>query len=99
MAALSLTPVEITRANDSDLKIIWQDGHVSVYDSRTLRLACPCASCVDELTGQARIIATTVPDDIRPMSVQLVGRYAIAIRWSDGHHTGIYPFELLRKVA
>ena len=28
--------------------------------------------------------------------IALVGRYAVRIRWSDGHSTGIYPFDRLR---
>ena len=33
------------------------------------------------------------------VGIQPVGRYAIQIRWSDGHDTGIYPFERLRRLA
>ena len=90
-------PIEIGRANQHDLKIIWQDGHESVFPARGLRLACPCASCVDEMTGEIRIIPSRIADDIRPLGVHLVGRYAISLDWSDGHRTGIYPFEFLRK--
>ena len=92
-------PKEITRANTNDLKIIWQDGHESVYRARELRLACPCAGCVDEVTGQRRITARAVPEDVKPLKIDLVGRYAISIQWSDLHRTGIYPFELLRKLG
>ena len=28
-----------------------------------------------------------------------MGRYAIGIDWSDGHNSGIYPFERLRELA
>lgn len=91
-------PVEIGRANQHDLKIIWQDGHTSVYPSRELRLRCPCAGCVDEVTGQVVLVEATVPEDVYPLKVELVGRYAITIGWSDSHHTGIYPFDLLRKM-
>lgn len=95
----SLIPVEIGRANQHDVKITWQDGHESVYPVRELRLACPCAGCLDEMTGQIRLIATSVPQDVHPLKIDLVGRYAITIQWSDGHSTGIYPFELLRKLC
>ena len=90
-------PREITRANQHDLKIIWRDGHESVYPARELRLKCPCAGCVDEFTGVVRLITSTIPDDVHPLKVELVGRYAITIPWSDGHRTGIYSFEMLRK--
>ena len=92
-------PIEIGRANQHDVKITWQDGHVSVYPARELRMSCPCAGCVDETTGAARIIETSVPQDVHPMKIELVGRYAISIQWSDGHNTGIYAFDRLRKMC
>ena len=97
MTAASMPmPVEIGRANQHDLKIIWYDGHISIYPARALRLACPCAGCVDEMTGVVRVIATSVPHDVHPLKIDLIGRYAISIQWSDGHQTGIYAFEYLR---
>ncbi len=93
------TPLEIGRANLFDLKVKWQDGHDSVYPARYLRLNCPCAGCVDEVTGERRLLAANVPDDVKPLGIQLVGRYAISIQWSDSHQTGIYAFEKLRKLC
>jgi len=93
------TPVEIGRANLFDIKVTWQDGHESIYPARHLRLNCPCAGCVDEVTGQRRMAAASVPEDVKPLGIQLVGRYAISIQWSDGHNTGIYAFEMLRKMC
>ena len=95
----TLPPVEIGRANLFDLKVKWQDGHESVYPAKTLRLACPCAGCVDEMTGERRVTAAGVPEDIKPLGIQLVGNYAISIQWSDDHRTGIYAFDLLRKLC
>jgi len=92
-------PIEIGRANQHDVKIRWQDGHESVYPARALRLACPCAGCVDEVTGVVRVVATSVPHDVHPLKIEPIGRYAITIHWSDGHHTGIYAFELLRTLC
>ncbi len=95
--AKSVVPIEIGRANQHDVKIRWQDGHESIYAARALRLACPCAACVDEVTGQLRLVERSVPQDVIPVKIELVGHYAITIHWSDGHHTGIYPFEMLRR--
>ena len=95
----AVMPVEIGRANLFDIKVKWQDGHESVYPARVLRLSCPCAGCVDEVTGERRVTAASVPADVKPLGLQLVGNYAITIQWSDGHATGIYAFELLRKLC
>jgi DUF971 family protein len=92
-------PVEIGRANVHDVRIRWQDGHESVYPARELRLACPCAACLDETTGVIRLISSSVPEGVQPLKIELTGRYAMTVHWSDGHHTGIYTFELLRKLC
>jgi DUF971 family protein len=94
-----LIPREIGKANERDVKITWQDGHVSVYPARPLRLSCPCAGCVDEVTGELRVDPAHIPQNVKPLNVELIGRYAISIHWSDGHQTGIYTFEQLRNIC
>ena len=94
-----ITPVQIQQAGARELSIRWSDGRESVYDVRDLRLACGCATCVDEWSGAERLDPASVPEDVRPLRIEPVGRYAIQIAWSDGHTTGIYPFERLRQLA
>ncbi|UCF81615.1 MAG: DUF971 domain-containing protein [Acidobacteriota bacterium] len=98
-AAEKLRPVEIGRADEHDIKIRWNNGTESVCRARRVRLACPCAGCVEEMTGAQRLDPASVPGDVRPLGIELVGRYAIQIRWSDGHSTGLYSFDLLRRLA
>lgn len=93
------TPTEIGQAGPRALRILWSDGHESRYDVRALRLACGCAHCVDEWTGENRLDPSTVPEDVHPQRIEPVGRYAIQIAWSDGHSAGIYPFERLRALG
>lgn len=95
MAGRNVVPVGIRRTG-AGLEIRWDtDGHLGVYPARALRLACPCAGCVEEMTNRPLLDPATVPDDIAPVAVELVGAYAIRVRWSDGHATGLYTFELL----
>lgn len=93
---MNTTPVEIRRVEDRELHILWADGHKTVFTNKYLRERCPCAACVNELTGERMLRLESVRPDIRAEDISLVGRYAIQIRWSDGHSTGIYPFERLR---
>lgn len=79
--------------------IQWQDGSDLEYDFRGLRLACPCAACIDEHTGQKILRPEMVPIDVEAINIDSVGSYAIRMLWSDGHSTGIYPFELLRHIG
>ena len=94
----AFTPARIRQASPSELAITWQDGHESIYPVRELRLACGCAVCVDEWTGEDRLDPASVPEDVRPLKIESVGRYALQIQWSDGHETGIYPFRRLRTL-
>ena len=88
-------PYAITRRDDG-LLIEWEHGgHEALYPAHALRLACGCARCVEEMSGRRLLDAATIPADIRPLSVALVGAYGLKIRWSDGHDTGIYTFERL----
>ncbi len=93
------TPTRIDQAGPRALSITWADGATHVYDVRELRLACGCAHCVDEWSGAERLDPASVPDDVRPLRIESVGRYALQIEWSDGHTSGIYPFRRLRALA
>ncbi|MBI4445006.1 MAG: DUF971 domain-containing protein [Acidobacteria bacterium] len=95
----SPVPVEIGRANVKDIRIKWNDEHESIFPARFLRLACPCAMCVQEWTGEKLLNEGEVPENIAPISLNLVGRYALQVLWSDGHSSGIYTFPFLRRIC
>ncbi|MHC4577819.1 MAG: DUF971 domain-containing protein [Planctomycetota bacterium] len=92
-------PTDIRQAGPTTLAIAWSDGHESRLEAYDLRVACPCASCRDEITGERLLNPAHVPEDVRPRSIVSVGNYAIKISWSDGHDTGIYSFERLREMS
>lgn len=99
MNASRYQPLGFELVNEQDIRIAWADGHVSTYPARYLRLQCGCAACVEELTGRPLLDPDKVPEDIVPVEVEGVGRYAVRIRWSDGHETGLYPLERLRSLC
>ena len=90
-------PAKISPPGAAEIQIEWNDGVKSVFSSRELRAQCPCAACVNEFTGQRMISTESILADIVPYSISTVGRYALHITWSDGHTTGLYGFEYLRK--
>ncbi len=97
--ALDFNPKAIENVDDARLRIIWKDDHESVYTFQFLRQNCPCAVCRDEFSGEPILDPQTVPADTKPTRSELVGNYAISFSFSDGHGTGIYSFENLRKLC
>ena len=91
--------IGLRRTNPRTLSVLWQDGKQADFDVRDLRLACPCAQCVEEISGRPLLDPTKVRPDIAPVMVTSVGSYGITIRWNDGHSTGIYSYERLRAMA
>ncbi len=92
-------PLALSLDDAGDLHILWRDGHHGRLRPRDLRLACACASCVDETTGRRTLEPAQVPLDVSIGGVTPVGRYALAFDFSDGHRTGIYKHELLRRLC
>ncbi len=83
----------------SVITVQWKDGHRSVYSCRELRLRCPCAQCVDEWSGAARLDPASVPAGIHAVDHMPIGRYAVQFLWSDAHYTGLYTHEFLRAAC
>jgi ATP-binding protein involved in chromosome partitioning len=78
------------------LAIYWSDGQKYTYSARMLRFACPCAVCVDEFSGQRKVVLDTIPEDVALEKALPVGRYGVNLVWSDKHSTGIYTYSYLR---
>ncbi len=80
-------------------RIEWKDGVVHDYAARDLRLACPCANCIEEGTGRALLDPKTIPEDILILGQELVGRYGLSFVWTDGHKTGIFNWPMLYQLG
>lgn len=62
-------------------------------DPYELRIKCRCAGCIDEVDGRQILQVKKVPEDVYPTNMERKGNYAVAVVWSDGHRSSIYPFE------
>jgi DUF971 family protein len=94
----TLYPTEVRRLPEAGrLRLTWSDGHVAEYDYAYLRGYCPCAACQGH-TNEA-IHFHRPPASVAAEAIEPVGNYAISIRWSDGHATGIYRFDFLRLIC
>lgn len=80
------------------LQLEWADEHQTVFEALALRWLCPCAHCRGEagMPGWLDTAPTLTAEQTRLVDVHLIGSYAIAPEWADGHSTGYYPFVLLR---
>ncbi len=92
-------PESIDVDPDGAIRIAWPGGPEVAIPPKRLRDFCPCAECVEEGTGRKLLDAASIPDDIRAVEMSPVGNYAIQIRWSDGHATGIYSWDTLRAAS
>jgi DUF971 family protein len=106
-AAVTSTPVAastVPRRIHADrqartLEIDWADEHHTIFDFVALRWLCPCAFCRGEagLPGWLDSRPTLTDEQTRMVDIQLVGNYAVAPSWADGHHTGYYTYAMLRE--
>ena len=94
-----IEPRRIIEENDSELSISWSDDAETKYNAADLRRACPCAGCINEWTGEKMLKAENIANDLSFSSISIVGRYALNFHFSDGHETGIYSFDYLRKLS
>ena len=86
-----------------ELAIRWEDGSESFVSFEKLRSHCPCAAC----KGEVDIMGNLYKNPERPLSpnafqlrgLARVGTYAIQPTWADGHSSGLFSFDYLRKLA
>ena len=96
-------PQEINLANDGETLVIkWQDNVEHVVSAFNVRFMCPCAHCVDEITGEKLVKETDIPPDVKITESVPVGRYGVRFSFTDpspGAGAGIYTFSFLRKLG
>src|SRR5947209_17625604 len=82
------------------IDITWQDGHHSSFDFAMLRCACPCALCRGEggAPGMLASLQELSDEQTQLVDVAPVGNYALTLTWKDGHTTGSYAWEYLRRI-
>ena len=87
----------VKKSDPTRLEVEWADGHTTSYRTSELRGLCLCARCVNEVTGVRTHDPASVATGLEHSGVRFVGNYALTLRFSDGHDTGIFPFRFLRE--
>jgi len=98
VTAEKITPPEVVQEKDTVL-FKWQNGDQWNINAVHLRSSCRCALCVDEYSGEKILKDEDIPGDIHIESTSPLGNYALAISWSDGHSSGIFPYKQLKELA
>ncbi|MEW6508133.1 MAG: DUF971 domain-containing protein [Bacteroidota bacterium] len=95
-----MLPVSIKVVNKELLAVEWNDGSISKIKLPNLRLNCPCAFCASDRESKGKkyfpIYST---DELTVTNISTIGNYAVGISWKDGHNTGIYSFQYLKKIS
>lgn len=100
-------PAHIDLARDRGLTVHWPDGTTSFYPIAYLRRMSPSAEARTLREQLARNPLTVLPSSgtssgqrppLTATAAELVGNYALRIRFSDGHDTGLYSWDYLRRI-
>ena len=98
-------PVHLDLKKDRGLTVAWDDGTSSFYSIAYLRKMSPSAdtrALKDQIAKNpltvlpAKIASPTGP--LTATDAEFVGNYAIKIKFSDGHDTGLYSWKYLREI-
>jgi len=99
-------PRKLDLDRERGLTVTWSDGRVSIYPIAYLRKMSPSAEARElrenlEQNPLAVLPASATSSDSGPLraeGAELVGNYAVRLRFSDGHDTGIYSWAYLRQI-
>ena len=96
------SPKVIRKTSERLLYCEWEDGLKGTITMETFRKECPCAECTqDELNNKktlTHLLDTFEEGKFQLKEVKAIGNYAIAVSWGDGHDSGIYTWEVLRRI-
>ncbi len=81
------------------LEVTWPEGRIDRFPYRFLRSECPCASCRNEWTGERIVREDSIRTDLKLEGMEPVGTYAVQLAWNDGHSSGLFTWDLLRRLG
>ncbi len=97
-----MRPVDIQQIG-TELAVKWDDGSESYLALDNLRRHCPCAGCKGEVDVMGNLHkgpdATLTAQSFQLRKLSTVGGYAIQPVWGDGHSSGLFSFELLKRIG
>lgn len=98
---MALAPSNIQQIG-RELAVQWNDNREDYFELEFLRRACPCAAC----GGEPDVMGNIARPDVRYTAesfvltgFNVIGGYALQPSWRDGHNTGLYSFQYLRRLS
>lgn len=85
----------------NEMAVAWQDGAESYFPLEFLRRACPCAICGGEadVLGRIEIPLNELSEkSFELVGFEFVGGYGWQPTWGDGHRTGIFSWNFLKRL-
>lgn len=89
---------DVTVRRAQGVEVVFGDGAVHDFPLDELRAWCPCAHCRNA-REDGRAPFNGDPDRLRLRDAELVGAWGLRLIWDDGHGTGIFPWDELRRWA
>ena len=89
----------IDQRDETSFSIEWTDETVSFFHFSELQKFCPCAGCIDKLSGERLSHLKYIPEELTAKQIEGVGSYAIRFQFVSGCSNGIYTFPFLKSLS
>ena len=105
-----IRPTGMKLLRDIVLEVTWSDNIQHQIPLEALRKSCPCATCREKRIAEhspaepdpsdaLHVLSLAEARPLRIESMQPMGNYAYGIKFSDGHDTGIFTIDFLRRLG
>jgi DUF971 family protein len=96
-----IEPPTNIRAHQAErvIELSWIGGRVDRLPYHLVRAECPCAACRNEWTGERILDPASIRPDLGLEGMEGVGSYAVRLSWNDGHSSGLYVWDALRRLG
>ena len=91
-------PTDITVTDKGrTLEVVFDDGETVRLTAERLRVESPSAEVQGHSPSQKKLL--TGKENVAIVGVDPVGNYAVKLVFDDGHDTGLYTWDYLRRLA
>ena len=91
-------PTDITVTDKGrTLEVVFDDGETVRLTAERLRVESPSAEVQGHSPSQKKLL--TGKENVAIVGVEPVGNYAVKLVFDDGHDTGLYSWDYLRRLA